>query len=103
MPWISLADEVRAIAYVLEHDTHRPLNLTAPNPVRNAEFIATLGRRLRRPTVIPAPGFALRLVLGEFASEALTGQRARPAQLLDAGFEFTHESLDEALGWALGR
>lgn len=101
MPWISLRDEVRAIEFVLTHDLSGPVNLTAPAPVTNAEFIRTLGRQLHRPTVLPAPAFPLRIVLGEFAGEVLGGQRAVPAALTRAGFEFEHESLDAALRWAL--
>lgn len=101
MPWISLRDEVRAIEFVLTHDLSGPVNLTAPAPVTNAEFIRTLGRQLHRPTVLPAPAFALRIVLGEFAGEVLGGQRAVPASLIRAGFAFEHESLDAAFRWAL--
>lgn len=101
MPWISLHDEVRAIEFVLSHDVSGPVNLTGPAPVTNAEFIRTLGRQLHRPTVLPAPALALRIVLGEFAGEVLGGQRAVPAALTRAGFDFEHESLDAALRWAL--
>jgi uncharacterized protein len=96
-PWISLTDEIAAIRFLLEHDVSGPVNLTGPRPVRNAEFTATLGRLLRRPTVLPVPGLAVRIALGEFAGEVLTGQRALPRRLLDAGFEFTHRDLETAL------
>lgn len=101
MPWISLADEVAAIRFLLEHDITGAVNLASPAPARNAEFMATLGRVLHRPTVLPTPAFALRVVLGEFGSEALSGQRAIPARLAEAGFEFTHRELEPALRWAL--
>lgn len=97
MPWISLTDEVAAIRFLLEHHVAGPVNLTAPEPVTNAEFTRTLGQVLHRPTVFPVPGFGARLVLGEFASEVLTGQRAVPHALLDAGFEFAHTDLADAL------
>ncbi|MGI8760022.1 MAG: TIGR01777 family oxidoreductase [Jatrophihabitantaceae bacterium] len=103
MPWISLADEIAAIRLLLEHDVAGPVNLTAPRPVRNADFMRTLGKVLHRPTVLPTPAFALRIVLGEFAQEALSGQRAVPAKLAAAGFTFTHNDLESALRWALGR
>ena len=67
MPWISLTDEIAAIRFLLEHDVAGPVNLTAPTPVRNAEFTQTLGQVLHRPTVLPVPGFAARIALGEFA------------------------------------
>jgi uncharacterized protein len=103
MPWISLADEIGAIRFLLEHDVSGPVNLTGPDPVRNAEFIATLARLLRRPAFVATPGFALRIVLGELAEDALTGQRAVPAKLLDAGFTHQHPDVASALRWALGR
>jgi uncharacterized protein (TIGR01777 family) len=103
MPWISQLDEVRAIEYLLTHEVSGPANLTAPAPARNAEFMSTLGSVLHRPTVLPTPGFAIRAVLGEFASDVLTGQRAVPAVLTKAGFTFEHNDLTSALRWALDR
>jgi uncharacterized protein (TIGR01777 family) len=103
LSWISLADEVAAIEFLLTHDVEGPVNLTAPAPVTNAEFIATFGRILHRPTVIPVPAFAMRLVLGELAEDALTGQRALPAKLSAAGFGYEHEDVASALRWALNR
>jgi uncharacterized protein (TIGR01777 family) len=103
MPWISLADEIGAIRFVLEREVSGPVNLTGPDPVRNAELIATLARLLHRPAIVPTPGFALRIVLGEFARDILTGQRAVPTKLLDAGFIHQHADVESALRWALGR
>jgi uncharacterized protein (TIGR01777 family) len=103
MPWISQLDEVRAIEYLLTHEVSGPANLTAPAPARNAEFMSTLGSVLHRPTVLPTPGFAIRAVLGEFATDVLTGQRAVPAVLTKAGFTFEHNDLESALRWALDR
>lgn len=96
-PWISLNDEVRAIRFLLEHDLSGPVNLTAPDPARNAEFTKALGRALHRPTFLPVPGLAARIALGEFANEVLTGQRAVPRRLLDSAFTFTHPTLEDAL------
>ena len=103
MPWISLADEIAAIRFVLEQDVRGPVNLVGPAPVRNAEFMTALGHALHRPTVLPTPAFALRIALGEFADEVLGGQRALPSVLAAAGFSFTHADLDSALQWALAR
>ena len=103
MPWISLRDEVRAIKFLLEHDLAGPVNLTGPAPVTNAEFMTVIGRVLHRPTVLPAPGFGIRLVLGEFAGEVLGGQRAVPAALSAAGFDFDDRDVESALRWALDR
>jgi uncharacterized protein len=103
MPWISLADEIAAIRFVLEHDVRGAVNLVGPAPARNAEFMTALGRAVHRPTVLPTPGFALRIALGGIAEEILGGQRAIPAVLTDAGFTFTHPDLDSALEWALAK
>jgi uncharacterized protein (TIGR01777 family) len=104
MPWISLTDEVAAVRFVLDGDgadIAGPVNLSGPEPARNSELTAALGRVLHRPTVFPVPGFAARAALGEFAGEVLGGQRAVPRRLQDAGFRFTHADLDAALRAAL--
>jgi uncharacterized protein (TIGR01777 family) len=103
-PWISLTDEVEAIVHLLGSEVSGPVNLTAPNPVTNAEFTRTLGQVLHRPTPLPVPGFVLSLALGEFArSSILGGRRAVPRKLLDSGFTFAHPDLDSALRAALAR
>lgn len=97
--WITLGDELRAIRWLLEHDVSGPVNLTAPNPVTNADFSKALGRALHRPAVVPVPRFGPELVLGrELAGELLfSSQRAVPAVLTEAGFTFEHTDLDAAL------
>jgi uncharacterized protein (TIGR01777 family) len=102
MPWISRTDETAALRFLLEHDLDGPVNLTAPSPVSNADFTKALGRHLHRPTVFAVPGFAARIALGDFSEDVLTGQRVTPRRLLDAGFEFTHRTLDAALAAELG-
>jgi uncharacterized protein (TIGR01777 family) len=103
-PWISLVDEIGAIQHLLAADLSGPVNLTGPAPVTNAEFTRTLGRILRRPTVLAVPGFALSAVLGEFGrSSVLGGQRALPEKLLGSGFRHSHPDLGSALRTALGR
>jgi uncharacterized protein len=101
MPWISLEDEVRALLFAIGRDDMAgPVNLTGPAPVTNAEFTAALGRAVNRPTALLAPGFVLRTLLGEFAEEGLLGgQRAIPAALERAGFEFHHNTIREALAY----
>jgi uncharacterized protein (TIGR01777 family) len=103
--WISLTDEVRAIAWALDHDVAGALNLVGPQPVTNAEFSKALGRALHRPALFPAPKPALRLLLGgELADNLLfASQRVLPAALLASGFEFEHETIDAALTAALSR
>jgi uncharacterized protein (TIGR01777 family) len=102
MPWISLEDEVRALLFAIFHDELTgPVNFTGPAPVTNSEFTAAMGRAVNRPTLLKVPGFALRTLLGEFAQEGLLGgQRAIPAALERAGFEFHHSSVGEALAYA---
>ena len=106
LSWIALADEVRAIRWVLgREDIKGPVNLVGPNPVRNAEFTRTLARVLRRPALFPVPPVALRLAMGAaMANEALLGgQRVRPKRLLEDGFEFEAPTLESALRLALTR
>lgn len=105
LSWISLADEIRGIRWLLEHDLAGPVNLTAPNPVTNAEFTDTLGDVLHRPTILPIPRFGPRLVLGrEMADEVLFGsQRVHPVALTTDGFTFEHPDLADALRHELER
>jgi uncharacterized protein (TIGR01777 family) len=100
--WIELDDEVAAIIFLLTADVSGPVNLTAPEPVRQKDFARALGRALHRPALLPAPPIALRLVLGEFASVGvLAGQRVLPKALQDSGFRFSYPSIDTAIAAAL--
>ncbi|MGH3065965.1 MAG: TIGR01777 family oxidoreductase [Gaiellaceae bacterium] len=102
--WVSMDDLVAAYRFALEGDLAGPVNLVSPNPVTNAQFTKALGKALGRPTVFPLPAFAARAMFGEMADEALlTGQRALPARLLDAGFAFDYPELGPALRRALGK
>jgi uncharacterized protein (TIGR01777 family) len=85
---ISLNDEVRALRFLLDTDVSGPVNLVGPDPVTNAEVTKVMGEILRRPTVLPVPGFALKAVLGEFAEDTLASQRIVPAVLSKAGFSW---------------
>lgn len=99
LPWVHLEDVVRIVEWALTTQSARgAYNVVSPGLVRQKAFARTLGRVLGRPTVLPAPGFALKAVLGEFAEEGLlAGQRAVPRKLLDEGFEFRFPSLEAAL------
>jgi uncharacterized protein (TIGR01777 family) len=105
MSWIAIDDLVRIIIYMLKTDSlNGPTNAVAPNPVTNAEFTKTLGRVLRRPTVLPMPAFAARLALGEMADELLLASaRVVPSKLLASGFVFRHPDLESALTDLLGK
>jgi hypothetical protein len=97
-PWIHRRDWIDLVRVAIESRIAGPLNITAPQPVTNAEFARSLGKALRRPAVLPAPAFALRLMLGEMADALLlSGQRAVPARAETAGFAFTFKHLDGAL------
>jgi len=99
MPWIHKEDWVRLVSWIVTADGARgALNATSPSPVTNAEFSKALGRALKRPSLLPAPGFALRIALGEMADALLlSGQRALPVRATDLGFSFKYSHIDEAL------
>jgi uncharacterized protein len=104
MSWVSLEDVVEALAFVLETPgVAGPVNVTSPEPVRNAEFTRALGKAVHRPAVLPVPGFALRAALGPMADEALlVSTRAVPSKLVEAGFRFRLARLEEALKQGIG-
>lgn len=99
MPWISLDDEVGAIRFALETPSlSGPVNLTGPTPVTNTELTAALATAVGRPAVFVVPGFAIKAALGAMGEEMLlAGQRAVPAKLQAAGYQFRHHALAEAL------
>lgn len=98
-PWISLADEVRAITHTIEHRITGPVNLAAPIPASNTEIGRALAHKLRRPFLLPAPAFALRAALGRDAADSLllADARVEPAVLFSTGFEFAHPSIHDAI------
>lgn len=97
-PWIHPADETGAIRFLVENThTSGAFNLTAPNPLTNAEFSRVLGKVMGRPSLIPTPAFAFEMAFGEVASLVLTGQRALPKHLLDAGYKFQYTDAETAL------
>ncbi|MDX1510864.1 MAG: TIGR01777 family oxidoreductase [Nitriliruptorales bacterium] len=103
IPWIGLEDTIRAIRFLLDRDDlSGPFNLVAPSPVTNREFTKALGEVMRRPTVLPVPVLALRLLYGEMGVVlATSSQRVLPQRLLEAGFTFTHDEVVPALRAAL--
>ncbi|MEY4322532.1 MAG: hypothetical protein RL410_313 [Actinomycetota bacterium] len=94
---ISLTDEVRAIEFALSHEIHGPVNLTIPQTSRNREVTKSLAKLLKRPALLPVPGFALHLVLGEFASDITTGAAVVPGKLQSAGFIWKHATVEAAI------
>ncbi|RST13535.1 TIGR01777 family protein [Streptomyces sp. WAC05374] len=99
--FISLHDEVAALRHILDTESLAgPVNLTAPDPVTNREVTAAMGRVLRRPAFLHVPAPALRIALGDFASDVLGSQRVVPSRLLDSGFRFAFPTIDTAIASA---
>jgi hypothetical protein len=98
LSWIHLQDAVAGIRFLIENpQAHGPFNLSAPNPVTNGQFMRALGRVLGRPSIMPTPAFAIKLLFGEMATVVLDGQRAIPKRLQELGFEFQFLIVEAAL------
>jgi len=96
--WVHINDLAEAFAFLMKHpEISGPVNLCAPNPVRNKDLAKALGKVLNRPSFMPAPGFLVKLVLGEFGSVILEGQRVIPRMLLQNGFVFKYPDIYTAL------
>ncbi len=103
MPWVHRLDWIEMVRWIVDTPAIAgPVNVTAPHPVTNAELSRALGRALHRPAILPAPGFALKIVLGEMADAALTGQRALPAVPLAHGYHFRYPEIDIAFRGIFG-
>nr|WP_281497472.1 TIGR01777 family oxidoreductase [Ornithinimicrobium sp. F0845] len=101
--WISLPDHVAAVLWLIDHpEITGPVNLTGPEPAPQHEVVRALAADLHRPAVVPAPTIALRLALGEMASEVLGSMRVLPTVLLESGFAFAHPRLADAVSWVTG-
>jgi uncharacterized protein (TIGR01777 family) len=105
MPWITLRDVVGVVNYCLQNDQIRgPVNAVAPNPVTNEQFTRALAAAVRRPAILPAPAFALRLAFGEMAEQALLASaRVVPEKLERSGFHFADPEIGPALRMVLAR
>jgi uncharacterized protein len=99
--WISMRDTVDGLRYLMEGSLAGPVNLVSPNACTNAEITKALARELHRPALLPAPAFALKLVIGEFSSEVLNSIRAAPARLVESGFTWRDPTISDALKAAL--
>jgi uncharacterized protein (TIGR01777 family) len=100
IPWIHIKDEIRAIHFVIENENiSGPVNLTSPEPVRQAKFAKVLGKIIHRPAWIPAPAFGLRLILGKERADSLvlTGLKVIPKKLIGKGYKFHFDHIDDAL------
>jgi uncharacterized protein (TIGR01777 family) len=102
--WVHIRDLAEAFVFLMKHpEISGPVNVCSPNPVRNKDLAKALGRALHKPSFIPAPGFMVKLVLGEFGSIILEGQRVIPRRLLDHGFIFQYPDIDKALRSIVGQ
>jgi NAD dependent epimerase/dehydratase family enzyme len=100
--WIHVEDVVGIVLAAIDDEHwHGPINATAPEPQRNRDFSKALGRALHRPSLLPVPGAALRLLYGEMAEIVTSGARVLPAKALVLGYRFRHPQLDAALRAAL--
>ncbi len=102
--WIHLRDEVAGLRYLMDNPRASGVyNLTSPNPLKNVDFERAIGQAAHRPSVIPTPGFAIRLLFGEMAITVLEGQRAVPERLEKEGFVFHFPRIEEAMRDLLGK
>jgi len=98
IPWIHNTDVSRAIHYLMQHDTlSGVVNISAPTPLQNRDFMDTLTDVLKRPSIFPVPSFALKLAMGEMSNTVLDSQRVLPQVLLDEGYDFRYPTLEPAL------
>jgi uncharacterized protein (TIGR01777 family) len=97
--WITLQDELRALAYLIDQDLAGPVNLVSTQPMQQGEVMKALGAQLGRPALLPAPALALKVALGEFANDILASARVLPSVLTASGFVFEHDTIDSAMRW----
>ena len=101
--WITLHDEVRALAHLIDQDLAGPVNLVSTQPLHQAEVMKALGTVLGRPALLPAPVLALKVILGEFASDVLASDRILPSVLTASGFVFDHDTIESAMRWLVAQ
>jgi uncharacterized protein (TIGR01777 family) len=103
MSWVHRLDWTEMVRWIVQTpEAEGTFNVTAPQPVTNREFARALGRSLKRPALLPAPGFALKAALGEFAGSLLTGQRVLPAHAQALGYHFRYPEIDIAFRGIFG-
>jgi uncharacterized protein len=96
--WVHMHDLAEAFIFLLQHqEINGAVNLCSPQPLRNIDLARAIGKILHRPSFMPAPGFMIKLILGEFGSVLLKGQRVIPSRLLETGFQFQYANIEEAL------
>jgi uncharacterized protein (TIGR01777 family) len=102
--WVHIKDLAEAFVFLTKHpEISGPVNVCSPNPVRNRDLAKALGKALHKPSFMLAPGFMVKLVLGEFGSVILEGQRVIPRRLLENGFVFQYPDIEKALQSIVGQ
>jgi uncharacterized protein (TIGR01777 family) len=99
--WITLHDEIRALAHLIDQDIAGPVNLVSTDPLQQAQVMKALGAQLGRPSLLPAPALALKVALGEFAGDILASARILPSVLTASGFVFDHNTIESAMRWVI--
>ena len=99
--WITLHDEIRALAHLIDQDIAGPVNLVSTDPLRQAHVMKALGAQLGRPSLLPTPALALKVALGEFAGDILASARILPSVLTASGFVFDHDTIEGAMRWVI--
>jgi uncharacterized protein (TIGR01777 family) len=103
MSWIHRLDWIEMVRWIVQQpDATGPINLTAPHPVTNREFVRAFGRALHRPALVPIPAFALKVAIGELADYAVTGQRVLPTRAQALGYHFRYPEIDQAFRGIFG-
>jgi uncharacterized protein (TIGR01777 family) len=103
-PWMHLTDLMAAVQFILDNDqVNGPVNFCAPNQIRYRDLAKTLAAALKRPAVMPAPAFMIRLVMGEFGDVLLASQRTVPQKLLSHGFSFQYPHIEDAIRAVVGQ
>ena len=101
--WIHRLDWIEIVRWIVQTPSvSGPVNATAPHPVTNRHLSTALGRAMHRPSLVPAPGFAVKIVLGEFATTVLTGQRVLPARAQKEGYHFRYPEIEQAFRGIFG-
>lgn len=99
--WITLHDEIRALAHLIDQDIAGPVNLVSTHPLPQAQVMKALGAQLSRPSLLPVPALALKVALGEFAGDVLASARILPSVLTASGFVFDHDTIESAMRWVV--
>ena len=100
--WVTLPDTLAILELMLDSDLSGPVNVVGPEPARNIDVMKALASAAHRPALVPAPAFAVRAAVGEFAGEILASQRVDPGKLRAAGFRWEHDTLAKAAAWSAG-